>query len=414
VTVATAPRDLVGAVASRGITQAGSRAVSLVLQTVTFGVVAHLLGPSELGPYAVALAAAGVLGAVADLGLATTAVVEIGRRADPRSVVRETLAASVAVAVVATAAAVAVISVLYPGRILTAFLVLVPWVIAGRITACLASLRQAEMAFGRLALADVAGRVATVAVVAFAATLDPGSPTARLVWVGASAVAGAVLTGVVTGHLDLVRPARITGGWPAVWRLVVLASPLGLVNLCSMLHGRLDQLLLGAIRPGELAGYAVAYRVLDGLVAVVAAAGAVCLGALVRAPRGDWAGLTHRTTRLVAVLSGIAALFAAVAAVPLVSILAGSEFAESGTVLRLLVPTVVISALNVVPASVLIASGATRRLLRIAAATVATNLALNALLIPAAGARGAAVATVLSELLGYLMVRRAARSCLDA
>jgi O-antigen/teichoic acid export membrane protein len=93
-----------------------------------------------------------------------------------------------------------------------------------------------------------------------------------------------------------------------------------------------------------------------------------------------------------------------------IRLLAGAEYLpEAATLLRILVWFAPLSFFNGVVQFVLVAAGLQRRIVPAFCGAVAANLGLNLLLVPSFGARGAAIATVVTEVvivLAFVMLTR--------
>lgn len=367
---------------------------------------ARIWGPERFGVYAFAAAFAGIVMTAADFGLQlhlARSIAQGGGRAALASAVRAKAWLSLA-----TTAALAVACLLYPrpevravllaagGMLLAqswcefwnhyfrgrqrlrdeALLNLV-YVLGGSAVGCLALLRGADVLTLYLVLLG-------------AALVGNGVGIARV---------GALLRGSPAPPTpDAATPARLSA-----WTALKGAFPIGLAILLSTIFFRIDMVLLERIRGDAATGaYGAAYRLLEStlfLPALLLAALFPAFAEASRAPKEDLARLLHAGLRWMFLLgTGLAA--AIVVAAPLgLRILYGEAYAESVVLLRLLAPTLCFIFPNYVLTHFLVATGEQKRNTWIMALGIPVNISMNLAVIPEYGARGAAVATMVTEVI---------------
>jgi len=234
---------------------------------------------------------------------------------------------------------------------------------------------------GVLALAGVRGALLPAAALALAAAG------------GVALLAGPCRRELLPLLRELRRPRL---GDARLRHLLREGARLGLAGLVGAAYFRLGSIALGLLAGREAVGaYAAAFRILEATQVVPTVAMNVALPRLARA--SERAAALRLMLPLAAVGAAVsAALYLASAQV--IAALYGAAFAPAAPVLRVL-------ALAVAPiyAGFALTQGlmVTRRsgaYLRVALASVALNLALNAVAIPLWGASGAALATVVTEL----------------
>lgn len=249
---------------------------------------------------------------------------------------------------------------------------------------------------------------------------------ARLVLVVASVRLTGTLTGAVCGIVcsslvelavcrAYVRPRLFVRGARRARELCGYALPLAASALCLSLYQRLDLLLLRALgaTPAEAGFYAVAQN-LSLLPSILSFSLApALLSTLTRALR-DGDGAEARETarqalRAVLLVAPVAAL-AAGCAPEIVGLIFGQKFLPAAPLLRLLMPGALALVFVSVAASILAAAGRQVWTLHVAWPLLACAAAGHLLLIPAAGATGAASVTsglaCAGALVSALLVRR--------
>ncbi|MEM8924379.1 MAG: lipopolysaccharide biosynthesis protein [Actinomycetota bacterium] len=384
--------------------QAGGRVLSLGLQLLHFALLARWFGPDRFGPFAAGLALASMAGVVAEFGVPTTMLVERAERR--RSVVWSAGLRAVALTAVLGSSAAAVVALLaLDGEARTAALVLLAWTVAGRLRAVAVAVRQADLAVGRVAGAEIATRgvAVTAAACGWAFALEGD---ARLV-----AAAGGMAVGEVAGMV-VAWPGRPSSApWSEVVGLLRRCRHFGLTASVASVHSRIDQVLLDALRVGRGGPYAVAYRLVDASLAVATAANALIVPLLARAEDdARW--------RLARAATSAAALFAlavggaiALAAPGLVAVVGGPGYGDAVPLVRVLALVLIVAVINVPLLHLVMVAGRSERLVHINLAMVAVNLGLNLALLPRWGAEGAAWATLASETMGLVLVAGVAHRC---
>jgi O-antigen/teichoic acid export membrane protein len=190
---------------------------------------------------------------------------------------------------------------------------------------------------------------------------------------------------------------------PTIWRqLQTTALPLGFFLVVLNLYSYVDGVMLGVMRTDVETGlYTAAYRVYEGLTYAPSAIAAVLTPRLSGLFLSD--RLAHR--RLSALgLAGSIALAILVAAVgyvvatPLMVLLFGSQFAAAARPFRVLCSGLVFVFAIWVMHAITISVNRERLLVKTAIVGLVVNVGLNLYVIPRMGTTGAALATVLGEL----------------
>jgi O-antigen/teichoic acid export membrane protein len=392
-----------GTVARSGGVLVAAKVVSLLLQVGHLAILARTLDRPTFGAFAAGLALVTIVGAVAEMGLLNATMLSLSGAGDRALTMRSSRAATVRVVGLATVVVVALGVALLRGDARLAALALVPWLVLSRVDVPLVAYQQVRFAAGRLAAAEVGSRL--LLVVAAVPIAVAGSGWSRQV----------VLLVVAAGYALSELPSLAILAKGAPWRgradraatreLARRALPLGLTNASSLVHARGDQVLLDTFgRRSSLAAYALAYRVNDAVLALAHAAGLVTFPALAQAGPSDRVRLGRRIVALgcVAGLAAAAASFFMAPAV--VGWLGGGRYDDAQLLVRLLAAALAASVANLPVAQLAIVGGRTAQLLTISVGAVVLNLALNVALIPSFGARGSAVATVVTETAGLVAV----------
>lgn len=188
---------------------------------------------------------------------------------------------------------------------------------------------------------------------------------------------------------------------PTAFDALRAAAPIGVATVLGTIYFRSDMVLLQWLR-GDLAtgAYAAAYRFFEGaflLPALILAVLFPTLAGRMAAPRLEIERLLRRALRRMTLLGFGTAALLALAVAPLLRTIYGEEYAESAFLLRILAPGLCFVFPNFVLTHFLVAAGRQHASAWLAGLGVPVCLALNLALIPHLGARGAAGATVVTE-----------------
>lgn len=392
--------------------QLGGKLVVLASMVLSVRLTTGYLGPAGFGEYAIVLALAPVLFIVAELGLSSLFARELARRPDARDELAGTM---LVFRLVGSAAVVGVALATVPFlpydrdvRVGTAIAGL--GVLLLSLSSFVVAFFQVELRLELVALMDVVTAVVTGALVVAVTQLDLGFYA--LVGVApAAAVVNLVLGFALVGRFW--RP-RLRWSRTLIRPLLGAAVPIALVTTMSMLHFKIDAVLLSLLRPAQDVGvYNVAFRffeyslVLPGI--FMAAVFPILTRALVTS-REEARAVIEKALDAVLLVALPLALALVVLAPLLVEIVAPNGFDAAVTPIRLLALGLVFAFANAVFAGAALALDRQRALVGVAGAGLALNVALNLLLIPRYSYSGAAAATVVTEILGCAAVFALVRS----
>ena len=256
---------------------------------------------------------------------------------------------------------------------------------------------SSTLRLGWVTAADVARQVAIMAVilvlVAAGATLAPFF---------AAHIAGGAATLIVT--LLALRGSSLPLphlGW-ARWKpLAIAAAPIALSLLINAVYLRVLLVMSSLMASAEDTGlFATSSRILEIFVGVPILMVGAAFPILVHAGAGDEGRLAYATQRLVeaSVFVSLALVLAmAIAAEPIVVILGGEEYRESASVLRLQSFMLLPAFLTQVWAFALVSIHRQRAIVVMNIVALLSLVVLGPVLIPVAGAMGAAAAAVVGE-----------------
>ncbi len=371
------------------------------VRVLSFGLgvyLARVLGVDNYGLYTYAFAFASYFLLVSDFGLSRYVVREVSR--DPTTAsrtVRRVVGTRYALASLAFAVMLALSLATGGGAgrtvvVCVAGLALLLAPLYGTLDAYF----NAREAGYVMAAGQVISTVTAVASAGLAASL--GAPVAVIALAVALSAAPAVVTYVLLARRDGVAWWPVLE--PSAWRADLASSfPFFVLGFFAVIFFKIDSVMLTWYRGTADTGlYAAAYRLFEGVMILPAV---ILIVMFPRSARAHVEGTLRRTyVRVAAVLLLAAALLApllALAADPLVRLLYGSAYADAGPLLRVLAIALPLAFMDTANAIALYAHQRVRLAALLAPLTAGSNILMNLYFIPHYGPMGAAVTTVLSE-----------------
>lgn len=268
------------------------------------------------------------------------------------------------------------------------------------------SLRQ-----GAVTVIEVSQRLTMVAGFAVLVILSAELSRFFVVPLAAGLVALLVTT-LAVGRASSVRPRFAREQWAEIAREV---APVAAAVVVQVIYIRALVVLISLVEPGIQTGlYATSTRILELVAAVPLLAVSASFPIMARAGATDeerLAGALQRTGQATLLLVVLLILGLAIAADPIVRLLGGDEYAPAAPVLRIQAFALLGAGLTPVWTLGLIAIRRQRPLAVINAVALVTVVGLGLALIPALGARGAALAAAIGEaalaVLALVMLARA-------
>jgi O-antigen/teichoic acid export membrane protein len=227
-----------------------------------------------------------------------------------------------------------------------------------------------------------------------------------------ASLAALAVTGWIVRKQVSLRPALRAGAWLPLLRETL---PLAAATAVAAVHFRIPVVLVSLISGSAQTGYfGASFRVVDVLLVAPQLLFGATFPVLVRAARDDRPRLTAAIARMfeVAVIAGAAtALLLAIAAPFVIDVVAGPRFGPAAAVLTIHAASLGLAFVTAVFMYALLSMGAYRDVLRVNLAALAVALAGTSILAGASGARGAAVAALVTEAVlvsvyGWTLVRR--------
>lgn len=380
----------------------GGKVSALTFQTLQFAVLARVFAPSTFGAVMGAFSLLFIVGAVTELGLTNAAVLSLGNGTAETDVLGSTLAASLRMVLIGVAAAALLAWVLFRGEARVATAWLLPWMAMSNLDVGWIAIHQYRLRTGRIAFAESASRLVLLVLTLPLFALQDWSTTTLVAMLGAIC-----LLSEICSFLIITRsvPFQATVDRHVRREIIRTAFPIGAANASGMMHSRSDQVVMATMgRQVGLASYAVAAKLNEAVIAVTNAAGMVTFPVITRAEAAERRRTTRRFVKmatLAGVLTGSAAFLLAPVATRL---LGGTEFESAAVLVRIMVPALMVSIVNLPLAQYLFVERRATSLLRLSLVAVAVNVALTVVFVELYDAKGAALATTISEVGGLLGV----------
>jgi O-antigen/teichoic acid export membrane protein len=245
----------------------------------------------------------------------------------------------------------------------------------------------------------------TLRVTASLGVLVAGGDVAMLLWI--HTLSSLVNVTLLIWMLFVITRPRFSLDWVFWGRMLREAYPLALANLFSVIYFKVDTIMLASMRGSDAVGlYNAAYRLLEFTLIVPA----YYTGAIF--PVVSASHLTNpqrflliyrRSVKYMWVASLPLALGVSALAPKMIEVLYGKNYMASIPVLRVLMWTLLLIAVNAINAPYLIAMSRQKIVTFLTLAGMVFNIGLNFIAIPRYGILGAAWITLLSEVVTVAM-----------
>jgi O-antigen/teichoic acid export membrane protein len=370
----------------------------------------HALGPADYGLFVLVITYVGLFSLFADIGITAMTTRELARSGANRSSV---LSAALSSRIVLSAFVIPIVigtgALLYPhkgGSFHLAHIVMSFDVLFQAVQLTASTAFAVRVRGDLIALLSVANRALYVAL-AVLVTVFHGSYLWYIVaYVGADFVTAVVSAGAAHRTITLKWSSDIRQ-W---WRSIVLAFPLGLIQIIGSVYSWIDSILLSLLRPvADLGFYSVAFNVVNLLGAIPSFLMQALIPSLVNSDRAEVSRLLNRAIYVLFCVGAPLAAGGIVFRVDIVSALAGSRFLPGATPLAILACTVPVTFLQTALGFTSVSIDRYRSLVFVGMGTLALNIVLNLILIPRLGPSGAANALLVSEIVSLIVTYRVFR-----
>jgi O-antigen/teichoic acid export membrane protein len=400
-------------IAANTVVQVAGRLIGTLLALVTLGIMTRHLGPAGYGHFTIAVSFLQFTGVLVDFGLTLTMtrLLSLKDADEPRIAGGIMTVRALTGLVFFGLAPMAALAFPYPPELQTAIAVGAVSFLAMSLSSVLGGVFQKHLATHFVALAEVAGRAVLLLGVWYGAAHGAG----LVAYMAVLAIANLIQFGLSTwfaGRIVRLRPRFDL----SLWRLIARESwPIAVSIALNLVYLKGDVVVLSIFREADEVGlYGAPYKVLD----VVTVLPTIFMGLMLPPMTGDWSHGRHEAFReklrraLDIMLLLALPLFGGAVAVaePLMTLVAGPEYAASGTYLAILMLAAVFVSVGSVYGYAVVALGLQRRMIWAYGAVAAAATVLYLAFVPHFGALAAAWVTVATEglvalLLGVAVIR---------
>lgn len=365
------------------------------------------LGLVSYGHLTAAIVFIGLWTSLTELGIGAVVVRRVtSGTGDLRQLIRVNAGLSLAYCVPLSAAAVITGALIYRD---TAEVPMMIAIIAGglaltTLASCFQPLFMTNVRFGAVAVSDVGGRALSLMGTVVLVRID-----ADLVWFAAVQLIPPLVMLIIQGFVA----HRAVGIRPVFsmrqsWELVRESLPQTGVLIIAALYWRADAFLLSVLStPQQTGAYGLAYQITSNATVISAVFLASSLSTMTNLYATDkkrFAAFVQRSAEALIFVGAPIALVGLVLSPSIIGLLSTAEFVEAGgRTLALLFIAVSVTFVTAVLSQGLFAAHDQVFLLRLNVVNLIGNIALNVILIPFYGAAGAAVALIISEVIGMVV-----------
>ena len=382
------------------------KVVTTVLGLLYLTINSRYLGPEQYGQLVTATVFVGLFIGFSDFGV--NAVVVREARGD-RQVIKDLTNANLGLSVLLVlplSAVVAVAGLLTYGvgtRLTHNILLLLPFLATTLITSCFLPVFQHRNSFTGQVVADLASAVLTLAGIVLGVARHAGV-TWFVVVIDVAAVSRLLITAGYCSRLERLRPTVDRQRWLFLLRT---GLPIGVGGLIGVIYYRVDTVLLSLLVPGVQVGfYSLAYRLVGSLSVVPAILGSLFYSSLVQV-NDEPATLTRRVRIFVGLSLGAGiplSVLGGVLAPELMTALGGPAYRGAAGALVLMLIATSFSFVNNALSTAMVSMHRQAFLVKLGLTMLLVNIGANLLLDVRYGAKGAALALLLSEAGSSLVV----------
>ncbi|MDD4332662.1 MAG: flippase [Patescibacteria group bacterium] len=388
-------------VAYNTIIQVAGKIISTILALIAVAVITRYLGQTGFGQFTIATTFVSFFAIIADFGLTLVTVQMISRPGINKNKILNNLFSLrlVSALFLLCLAPLAVMFFPYEPIVKLAVLLTIISFLFVALNQILVGLFQRELRMDKISIAEIVSRVFLLVGVIVVAKEDYG-----LIGVIGANVLAAMINFVL--HFVFSRPyARIRLEFDfTLWREIFRKSwPLAITIALNLIYLRADTLILSIFKSeAEVGLYGAAYKVIDVLTAIPFMFAGLVLPILTiswtEKNKEYFKKVLLKSFDLMAILAIPMAVGAQFTSREIMSVVAGADFAASGTILQILIAAVVFIFLACMFSHAIIAIDKQKKLIGAYLFVSLTSLALYFILIPRYSYYGAAAVTIYSEL----------------
>ena len=382
-----------------------SKLAVAVLSIFTLRYSTQYLGADVYGQYATVVAYVTIFTLLTDLGLTAISSREIAKHPeDTDKIIGNSLAMRVLLSLIITPLIALGGWWLYaakPGQVKVGIALMVLTLVFGSVQSVVSALFTAKHRNDIPAALTVINKFAYLICIVAAGSLGLGFY---------GFVYAAIITALVTAAIGTVWAARRIRLRPMFhfghWKTMAKTSiPLGVIQIINLLYYKVDTVMLSVMRsPREVGLYTIAYGIIDVIVTIPSMFMTSLMPSLAVADKQRLEALVQRAFYLLAFAAVPVGVGGALLSHEIIPLISTHEFLEAATPFAVLALGAGFSYLNAVFGFASVAVNKQSRLLKVSVMTLVLNIIINLFTIPHFGVFGAALATLITELIACVGV----------
>jgi O-antigen/teichoic acid export membrane protein len=358
------------------------------------------LGVEDGGRYVTVTSLVALFGGLTEAGLASITVRELSAHParEGAALMQDVVGLRLCLSLAAGAAAIGFAAAVgYPSRVVEGTALAAVGMVVGSVQVTWSAALMARLRFAWVTALDLIRQVVVVlgivALVAAGSTLVPFLALAI-----PAALAAAVPTALLIRRQNSLRPHFQRAVWGRLLRDVL---PYAAATAVAAVYYRVSLILVSLLSSSQQTGYfGASFRVVEVLVVIPVLAVGAAFPVFARAAGSDrdrFRFAVQQVADASAAFGALVVVLVFVGAPAIIDVVAGSDFRPADGVLRLECLGLLGSFLAAVWGFALLSLGRHRALLWLACGPLVVNAALTAIVAPAHGARGAAIAATIGE-----------------
>ncbi len=392
--------SLVRRVAHNTLIQFVGKAIGMVLALITVGIMLRYLGQTGFGEYTTIIAYLSIFSIMADLGLYLVVTREISRKGvnQDKTVSNALTIKALSGVIVLSFASVVVWFFPYADIVKYGVLVGAFSFLFVLMNQTLIGVFQKYFAMYKVAIAEVVGRVVWLVVVVLVVYFQ-ASLLYMIFGIALANFVNFLIVFIFSRKYVKVKPEFDFKEWK---RILIVAAPLAFSVVFNLVYFKIDTLFLSLMKPEQDVGiYGASYKVLEALITFAAIFAGLLLPVMSKyfvENKKKFADVYKKGFDILIIFVIPLIVGTLFLANPIMSFFGGSQFAESGGVLKILIFATGAIFFSHLFGNAAVASNQQKKLMWVYIFTAILAVVLNLLLIPKFSYYGAAVSTVVSEI----------------
>ncbi|MCD6149365.1 flippase [bacterium] len=378
-----------------------AKVLSTVLALVAIGFITRYLGKEGFGDYATVLAFFSFFGAIADMGLCSVSVREISRKgADEKKIMGNVFVLRVISSLfVFSLAPIIIIFLPYSQEVKLGILLSAAAFLFSSSYMVLNGIFQKNLAMDKVMAAELFGKVIQVGFIILAIKSDWGF-MAIIFSLALCMLINFILVFLLSRRYLKFKPRINFSYWK---KFLKMSFPMGISVIITFMYFKMDTIMLSIIKGSADVGiYNAAYKIIENITFFPAMIIGLILPLMSRyifTDREKFENISNKTFKIFCILTVPLIVGALFLAEKIIGLIGGAGFMESANILRVLIFALAFIFFGHFFNSILLAGSLQKKLMEVLAFCAIFNVGTNLIAIPCYSYRGAAIASVFTEML---------------